>query len=1140
MHCPICGHENRDTAKFCEECAAVLKRVCAGCGSELRPTAKFCDECGAAVGGRGSRRAAGATAEGSAGASPSQRSPVSYTPKHLAEKIIQARSALEGERKQVTVLFVDVKGSMELAEQLDPEQWSQIMQGFFRILSEGVERFEGFVDKFTGDGIMALFGAPIAHEDHAHRACYAALHLIDALRPYATELRLRRGLSFSVRMGINSGEVVVGKIGDDLRMEYTAQGHTVGLAARMEQIAEPGKVYLTAAAAALVHGFFQLGDLGQLDVKGAHEPVRVYELQGVGQFRTRLDISRTRGFSRFVGRVEEMQMLEAALTRAQEGNAQVVGIVGEAGLGKSRLCYEFLESCRARGIMTYETQRVAHGKAIPFLPMLRLFRSFYGIMEQDSDATAREKIAGRLLLLDESLRESLPLVFDFMGYPDPERPAPRMDPEARQRQLFAVMQRVTQARGQRETTVTLLEDLHWFDGGSEAFIEPLLDARPGTRGLVMVNFRPEYHADWTRKSYYQQLALQPLGPDAIRQLLADLLGNDPSINGLAQAIHARTAGNPFFTEEVVQSLIESGKLVGSRGNYRLVTPIDKLEVPGTVQALLAARIDRLREREKQVLQTAAVIGKTFAEPILKAVCSPKGDGSLAEALHALKNAEFVYEQALYPVAEYAFKHPLTQEVAYNSQLQERRVQIHAAVARAIEAANLEKLDEHAALLAHHWEAAADALAAARWHARAAAWVGTSDSAQALGHWRKVRDLLRTVPESAETAALGVTACVQILQLGWRMGMSDEESAQQFAEGRAIAEQSGDARLLAQVLASYAGVRGLVAGDVADCVKYNGEAARVAERTGDTTLKINVAVGFAYALLMAGRLSESVDVCEEAMRIAPADRHLRSGFINYDPYIWHVQHRGILYQGMGALAEAAQHFERALQLARQAHDTENQLFIHIVYASFAYYTGDAASGMSQARQALEITEKGGSSSTEMAVHLALGLVHLVNGEYDAAIEAQEQALRICRDTGAGRVWEPQLLAQLSEAHLACGHSSRALVYAEEALSASRRCGTREYDVLALIVRARARLRVHGSVASDAVEADLAEALAVVERIGAKVHIPFITEARAELAHAAGDEAAQQRALREAHRLFAAMGATGHAERLSKTLSALADQ
>ncbi|NIQ90348.1 MAG: adenylate/guanylate cyclase domain-containing protein, partial [Deltaproteobacteria bacterium] len=351
-----------------------------------------------------------------------ERNPRDYTPKHLADKILQSKSALEGERKQVTVLFADVKGSLELAEQVDPEEWHRILDRFFQILADGVHRFEGTVNQYTGDGIMALFGAPIAHEDHAQRACYAALHLRDELRRYADELRRTKALSFSVRIGLNSGEVIVGKIGDDLRMDYTAQGHTVGLAQRMEQLAPPESTYLTDQTARLVEGFFRLRDLGEFDLKGAGQPVRAFELEDVGALRTRLEVSRARGFSKFVGRDREMASLESALAQAGEGRGQVVGVVGEAGVGKSRLCLEFVERCRARGIAVYEAHCPAHGKAVPFLPLLELLRAYFGIAERDTAAEARRKIAGTLLLLDEGMRELLPLVFDFMGVPDPEHP----------------------------------------------------------------------------------------------------------------------------------------------------------------------------------------------------------------------------------------------------------------------------------------------------------------------------------------------------------------------------------------------------------------------------------------------------------------------------------------------------------------------------------------------------------------------------------------------------------------------------------------------------------------------------------------------------------------------------------------------
>jgi class 3 adenylate cyclase/ABC-type dipeptide/oligopeptide/nickel transport system ATPase component len=603
--------------------------------------AKFCGECGTSV--------EGAAPDGSP-ASPPDRAPRDYTPKHLADKILQSKSALEGERKQVTILFADVKGSMELAEQLGAEQWHAVLDRFFSILAEGVHRFEGTINQYTGDGIMALFGAPIAHEDHAQRACYASLWLQDELQTWAREIKREHGVGVPVRLGLHSGEVVVGKIGNDLRMDYTAQGHAVGLAQRMESLAESNTCYLSEATAKLVSGYFELEDLGAFPVKGASEPIGVFELRGRGALETRFDVAYARGLSHFVGRDADMQSLESALEQAQSGSGQVVGIVAEAGTGKSRLCFEFLERCRARGMKVLEGHAVAHGKNIPLLPILQVFRGYYGIGEGDDDRTVREKIAGRLLLLDADFAEYLPVQFEFFGVSDPERPVPAMDPEAKQRQIFAMLRRVVQGADQEiDRVVVLIEDLHWMDAVSETFLEQLVDALSGSSFLLLVNFRPEYSAGWTSKSYYRQIPLAPLGAEAVRELLDDLLGHDPSMAGLADSIHSRTGGNPFFTEEVVQTLIESGHLEGTKGGYRLVTPIERLEVPSTVQALLAARMDRLPESEKLVLQAAAVIGKEFAESILLAATEQPAE-QVREALRCLKDSEFVYEQAIYPGA----------------------------------------------------------------------------------------------------------------------------------------------------------------------------------------------------------------------------------------------------------------------------------------------------------------------------------------------------------------------------------------------------------------------------------------------------------------------------------------------------------
>ena len=643
----------------------------------------------------------------------------------LADKILRSRSALEGERKQVTVLFADVKGSMELAERVDPEAWHAILDRFFQILADGVHRFEGTVNQYTGDGIMALFGAPIAHEDHAQRACYAALHLRDELRRYAVELRRERSLDFSVRMGLNSGEVVVGKIGDDLRMDYTAQGHTVGLAARMQALAEAGKPYLAEETASRVEGYFQLEDLGEFQVKGAELPVRVFALEGVGALRTRFDVSRSRGLSAFVGRGDETQALESALAAAMQGGGRAVGVVADAGVGKSRLCFEFAERCRARGIPVREAHGVPHGRMVPLLPVLELLRGYFGIGERDSGREVRQKIAGTLLLLDRELEEALPLLFEFLGAPDPQRPAPDMDPEARQRRLFGALRRVVQARSHEEPSVTLVEDLHWLDAGSDAFLASMVEAVSGTRTLLLVNFRPEYRADWMGKPVYQQLPLVPLDAEAMQKLVGSLLGDDPSLGGAAGA--DRRAGGR-------QSLLRRGagalaRRRGSPGGRAGPLPPGSPHRGSGASLQRAGRAGRAHRpaagAREAAAPDAAVIGKEVPERLLRTVAG-LADAELREALQALTAAELLVERGLYPDVEYGFRHPLTQDVAYGSQLGEARARMHGAVARALAELDADKLDERAALLAHHWEQAGDALEAARCHARAAGWAGLLD------------------------------------------------------------------------------------------------------------------------------------------------------------------------------------------------------------------------------------------------------------------------------------------------------------------------------------------------------------------------------------------------------------------------------
>jgi predicted ATPase/class 3 adenylate cyclase len=1115
MDCPSCGHLNREGARFCAECAAPLidTVTCPSCGATNPPAAKHCDSCGQAL--------AGAT-------------PVAapQPPEHLAAKIRAGRTALEGERKQVTVLFADVIGSMELAEQSDPEEWRRIMDRYFSILCSGVHRFEGTVDKFTGDGIMALFGAPIAHEDHARRACYAALHLQRELAAYAAQLRAQ-GLSFSVRMGLNSGEVVVGTIGEDLGMEYTALGHTVGLAQRMEQLAEPGKAYLTQHTASLVEGYLALSDLGEVTIKGASAPLRVHELTGVGAARGRLDVQRGRGFSRFVGRDEELAMLERALEHAFAGEGQVIGIIGEAGVGKSRLCHEFSERQRAKGTPVYHVAAQAHAKSIPLVPVLQFLRNYFEITEQDSDRAARERIAGKLVLLDKSFEDDLPLIFDFLAVPDPLRPAARMDPEARQRQLLGFMKRLTHAQSAREPTVMVGEDLHWLDAASEVFLANRVEAVQGTRSLTVLNFRPEYRAPWMSRSYYRQIALAPLGAKAIEELLADLLGSDPSLDGFSELIRGRTQGNPFFIEELVQALIEAGSLQGERGAYRLVAPVDEAAVPASVQAVLAARIDRLSPRDKSVLQAAAVIGKEFPGPVLERVLELE-NAELGEALRDLIAGEFVYEQELYPEALYAFKHPLTQEVAYGSQLGERRGTVHAAVARAIAAHYPEQLEERAALLAQHWEAADERLEAARWHARAAAWAGYNDPTQALEHWRKVRELAEALPESEERTAVGLEARISLLSYGLRLGISREEAEGVFNEAERMASKAGDVRSRALLLLTYGGVKGHRDGDVREYARLVRQACALAEESGDPGLYMTIAPT-AYGSYCIGEYRDGLAMLDRAIELANGDPTVGAGITIGCPYAHGHALKGWFLVELGELEEGRNLIEKGRKIAAEQGDIEVVGFSHAFSATLAYFQGEPEAVLGHAQQGLEIAERIGSPFSRAHAWFFLGLAERMGREWRRAIDALERSLAIARDGGTAVEREGWRLALLGECYLGLGDPERARALVAEGLEIAHVRGNRPDEMHASLALARVLLGSAGTAERDRIEAALARALELAGETGAKSYEPLVHVELAELAGQSGDEDARERELREAHRLFSEIGASGHVERLQAELA-----
>lgn len=1122
MNCQKCEHKNTEDAAFCEECGNKLGLLCASCGADNSSSAKFCRKCGGNL---------------SESNSPSVPEPRDYTPKHLADKILQSKSALEGERKQVTVLFADIKGSMELAERLDPEEWHEILDRFFAILTDGVHRFEGTVNQYTGDGIMALFGAPIAHEDHAQRACYAALHLRETAREYANAVRARHGVPFGVRLGLNSGAVVVGKIGDDLRMDYTAQGHTVGLAQRMEALAESGHICLSEFTHQLVEGYFDVEDLGPTKVKGVSEEIRIFDLNGVGAFRTRLDRSRAMGLSRFVGRDDDIAVLESALQRAISGEGQVVGVVADAGTGKSRLCSEFLDTCRTRGMTILEGRGVSHGASIPMLPMLELWRAFYEIGEQDSPETARAKIAGRLLLLDESFRESLPLLFDLLGISDPANPSPAMDAELRQKKLHGLVKRILHDPGfSTASRVILLEDLHWFDAASDSFLETFIESVPAGRDLWLVNFRPEYQAGWLQRSYYHHLPLQPLGQDAIRELLSDHLGDDPSIASLPESIHERTKGNPFFIEEVVQSLVENGHLTGSHGDYQLTTPIESLDVPPTVQALLAARMDRLSEREKQVLHTASIIGKVFSEELLSEVIanvSSLDESKLSESLSALVKAEFLFEASLYPKLEYSFKHPLTQEVALGSQLKERKVKVHAAVAEALEGAG-GNLDERSAEIAQHWAEAEESGRAAGWYRRAAMWAGLSDPRESLKHWRNVRELLSKVENSTERDEVLLEACNEILSLGWRMGGSEEEAAAVFEEGRALTENLDDTSALALMIGRYGLARYSIAGSGADYARYGEEAALLAQHGDDPDVRAAVTTFPAFGYWSAGDGRRALEWSEKVLEGVGSDLVVGKKLVGYSPIIgmYHVRTQSFILQGR--IQDAWDHAHEGLRVAEELDEMEVLTWIIWALGTTYYSRGGEAFPLELGRRCLEIAEQLDNESSRMLAHGVLGYGHLTKRDYAAARDSFLESIRVVHEIGSQRAMHPWVLALLAEAELALGATEKALAAAREGIPLAATGGCQQFELEAQLALIAALITSDAPAHQEEIETAFVRINSLVKSSGNRAVAPRIMEMRGRLAAVLNDTTASREFLIEAVEQYDKIGADGHAARLREEL------
>ena len=733
----------------------------------------------------------------------------------------------------MTALFADIQGSMELIEDLDPEEARRLVDPALKLMMDAVHRYEGYVAQSTGDGIFALFGAPIAHEDHPQRALYAALRMQEDIRRHAERLRAEKGVNLQVRVGVNTGEVVVRSIKtDDAHTEYTPIGHSTSLASRLQALAAPGSIAISETVRKLIEGYFAFKPLGPARIKGVSEPINVYEVTGLGPLRTRLQRSAGRGLTKFVGREREMEVLKHAAEQAEAGHGQIVAAIAEPGVGKSRLFFEFKATSQS-GWMLLETFSVSHGKASAYLPVIDLLRNYFDILATDDERKRREKVAGKIAILDRSLEDALPYLFSLLGIVEGEDPLAQMNGQIRKRRTLEAIKRILLRESLNQPLIVIFEDLHWIDTETQALLNLLADSIATAKVVLLINYRPEYRHEWGSRTYYTQLRLDPLTGESADEMLSAMLGDGIELAPLKRLIIDKTEGNPFYMEETVQVLFDDAALVRN-GTVKLTKSLNQLKIPPTVQAILAARMDRLSPDEKDLLQTLAVIGREFSFGLIRNVVA-KSDDELNRMLTDLQFGEFIYEQPATDDIEFIFKHALTQDVAAKSMLIEKRKALHERTAQAIEALYAEHLDDQLGNLAHHYTQSANTWQAVKYlYLAGQQAVQRSAHQQAIAHLTAGLQLLNTLPESPERDARELelaSALVQMLQL--TKGFSATETVEAAGRARALAEKTGNLAQLVLQLSSISRAA-FVSGDYSRAAMVADQLLDLAQREGSPT------------------------------------------------------------------------------------------------------------------------------------------------------------------------------------------------------------------------------------------------------------------------------------------------------------------
>jgi adenylate cyclase len=1061
MQCLRCGRQNKPTNQYCEGCGASLGIECAACGHLNMPTARFCGQCSAAL-----------------------KTDIAEASQQSWQNVASSLSTKGGERKRLTILFADISDSTRLIDRLcDPELGMQRLRPVLDLMNKAVARYDGVVNKSQGDGVMALFGAPRPHEDHAVRACLSALAMQDEITHLADP-------DIQVRVGVHTGEVVVQAIQHGIYQTYDAAGANVHLANRIEHLADPGTILISKETYAAAKQYVDVEPLGPTTVRGIEAPVELFKLKSLLNSPASNVFRSGKRLSPLIGRDEQFSTLLTELEHVLKGDGRVVGVVGEAGIGKSRLCFEFAEHCRAKGIRVYEAHVLAHGKATPFQPVIELLQDYFGIQRRAASDVSRNRVLARLQALNVSRQVSFVLL-EFLGLGDLRTPSVKLDPKARKTLLLDFVRMLPQAGLPDTTAVVIIEDLHWIDAASEEFAEALADAVVGTPTLLVVNFRPGFAAQLTQRSYYRQINMPSLPPAQATILLRDHLGSDSSLALISRNIVERAQGNPFFLEELINTLVERGDFEGDKGAYRLKGGIDSIPLPSTVQAVIAARIDRLEENTKRVLEVASVVGREVSIPILERVCG-LSDPEFSEALQQLRRAELLYDVPPLNRRCLAFRHPLILEVAYKSLLRTRCRELHAAVASALETLFKDQPEQRASLLAYHLEQAGENLKAAQQNMRAAVWIGANDPSQALRSWKKVRELLSTLPSSQPTDYLKMMASGQIINFGWREGIPAQEALLYFEEAKHLALTLKDLRANALIHAAYG--RNLANGGSADeYVEKVLEAKAIADQGSDISVQITLKAVLCHALRTAGKLIEAFQMNIEAMDRAHEIVKFDRQTLGFDVEVWLTVMRGQILVTLGRGAEARAFLDRILGLESDHVDAIHHVIPSLAYVELAWAEGNVALAQEHSDRASSIAVKSGNPYLWVYAQACRGLSHVVAGRLTSAIQDFSDALTFARSRKAGLESEPRILADLANAYRLNGDIGNASRTVDEAIKVATDRHARVPECLARIVHA-GLLMHEGEDYQSAAEVELAHARSLIKETGAVILEPLIAQAR----------------------------------------------